>query len=379
MSRLWIPLLALAVGTLAPVAQSDSGRKGTDGPIYTICNVGDTCYVGGYFGTAGTKPNCNSFACWNRTTNKWSCCNASGGLKKGSKRGKVRVIVKDGDELIVGGDFNRAGNIEAKNIAAFNMKTRKWRALGGGCNGVVWSVHPCGAHIYCGGSFTSCGANVTVRALARYEKKTRKWSKLKRWRAKKGARVRTLAKRGTKLYCGGSFENEETGDKNLCCYDCSSNTWTNVNGGCNGEVTCIACTGNSTCCVGHFTNCCGVTCSGVCVQKGSNWVTVTVESHFDNTKFTSCCAMDDDKYCIAGKHEAKCLTSPCATVSVQDDHLCTANYCGGCHAEFTCVNHADDGKTYFGTSTPATVSSEETADHIVRANRGKTETVGDGR
>ena len=382
MSRFCIPLLALAVCMLAPQAHSDNARRGTDGPIYTICNVGDTYYCGGDFSTAGKMPNCGSFACWNRTTNKWSCCNAGGGVKKGSKRGKVRVIVRRGDDLLVGGDFNKAGAVQANNIAIYNTKTRKWRAIDGGCNGQVWSIASCnGTTYYVGGSFNQCGMNrIGVAGLARLDYSKGKFSVCPGWNAEAGAEVRTVACCDANLYCGGTFRCSSPTRENFAKCKVSTMKWDAELCRCDARVTSISCTATTVCCVGEFRDCNGTACNGVAVHNGQEWVKVDPPTGQEGTKYRVSCVAPDGSYVVGGEPAPRCTSVPCMRVTPQgrECRVSTFSYTDGCN-ECSCTAVFEDAHvSVVGIDREATVGGK-TASHIVRRNGNKLEAVGDGR
>lgn len=68
--------------------------------------------------------------------------------------------------LIVAGNFDRAGDTPANNIAAWNGST--WLALGAGTNGRVKAVAVLGSRLYAAGDFTSAGGVADTNILARW-------------------------------------------------------------------------------------------------------------------------------------------------------------------------------------------------------------------
>ena len=60
--------------------------------------------------------------------------------------------------IVLGGDFQDAGNIAASRIVAFNPNTQAWNTLGDGTNNTVYclAVSPSGK-LYAGGFFSIAG------------------------------------------------------------------------------------------------------------------------------------------------------------------------------------------------------------------------------
>ncbi len=119
--------------------------------------------VGGRFRFVGTvfSP---GVAAWEPTTGQWS--EVGGGVPGfAAYEGVEEVAVWQGD-LIAAGDFWRAGDVLASNIARFDGA--QWHTLGPGLNGRVWVLTeaPSG-ELLAGGEFTSGG--VSVNRIARWD------------------------------------------------------------------------------------------------------------------------------------------------------------------------------------------------------------------
>jgi hypothetical protein len=106
--------------------------------------------------------------------NEWTTAHDAGLLETrfwaaiGDVQGTVvqSMAVSDSGILYVGGLFTEIANVSANNIAAYDIKTGTWSAIGTGMNGRVRSIVPLGSAIYIGGDFTDANgvsvAYVTV-------------------------------------------------------------------------------------------------------------------------------------------------------------------------------------------------------------------------
>lgn len=111
--------------------------------------------------------------------------------------GPVRVTLERGSDLIVGGDFTRAGSQAANRIAVWNGTS--WSAMGAGFNGPVEALFEWNNELYAGGSFSASGAT-SLSNLARWTGSA--------WVDVGGGTddtVRALAVYNAKLYVGGWF------------------------------------------------------------------------------------------------------------------------------------------------------------------------------
>jgi hypothetical protein len=131
--------------------------------------------VAGFFERAGDV-NANNIAIFNlspETYNEWRPL--GGDLDSPANA----LAVLPGGDVIVGGDFVAAGGTPARGIARYNPTTRAFSALGG--DGVVGStkalaVAP-GGDVIVGGYFTYAGG-VLANGIARYNPTTNAWSPL---------------------------------------------------------------------------------------------------------------------------------------------------------------------------------------------------------
>lgn len=142
--------------------------SGTDGWVLALevydNGSGPALYVGGDFETAGGVP-ARGLARWNDTTQTWS--------PAGSFDGPVNVLLaahfEGQDRLFVGGDFETAGALAARNLVALtgNAFTPLAAAFNDGVDGVVLSLaiydDGLGDALYVGGDFGTAGATAAAR------------------------------------------------------------------------------------------------------------------------------------------------------------------------------------------------------------------------
>ena len=68
----------------------------------------------------------------------------------------IRAMVMINDELIVGGAFSKAGNLDCKSIAVWKIHEQNWNCFGdGNVNATIGSIaiHPVSWELYIGGKF----------------------------------------------------------------------------------------------------------------------------------------------------------------------------------------------------------------------------------
>lgn len=159
----------------------------------------------------------------------------------------VFAIEISGNEVYVGGEFTRAGGVDALSIAKWNGSS--WSALGGGISGgdgVVTSLAMIGNDLYAAGGFTVAGG-VSVNNIARWDGS--QWSPLG---SGTSGPVYTLAVIDDKLFAGGSFT--QAGGlnvNNIAMWDGSQ--WSPLGSGTNQWVKALYADGNNLYAGGRFT------------------------------------------------------------------------------------------------------------------------------
>jgi hypothetical protein len=151
-------------------------------------------YAGGDFTKAG-EVDANRIAKWDGS--QWSPLGSG-------MNGQVRALLAVGDELIAGGDFTTAGGVSAKYLAKWDGS--QWTEFGGGMDNWVRSLALINGEMYAGGSFTKAG-NDSVNRLA-------KWTGTHWVGFGSGMTpsqwgnpiVQTIVPLEDDIYCGGTFE-----------------------------------------------------------------------------------------------------------------------------------------------------------------------------
>ena len=128
---------------------------------------GETVFVGGAFAFAGDVPALNVVA-FDETTGRWSPLGAGVKATGRNRPTLVYAIEVTGDSVYVGGRFNKAGNVKARNIARWNRSRGRWERLGSGTDGTVRALAGYGAGVYVGGWFEKAGGKA-VRAVAAWD------------------------------------------------------------------------------------------------------------------------------------------------------------------------------------------------------------------
>ncbi len=77
-----------------------------------------------------------------------------------------RAIAVYGDDIIVGGHFDSAGQVPAANLARWDGES--WHEFGGGANGPVNALLAAGGYLYAAGDFTAVGG-MEAQGIARWD------------------------------------------------------------------------------------------------------------------------------------------------------------------------------------------------------------------
>jgi uncharacterized delta-60 repeat protein len=151
--------------------------SGRNGPVYALAVL-----PGGDVIVGGGNDTFNSISRYNPTTGVWS------DLGSGLSPGDIYALaVLPGGDVIVAGLFYNAGGIPARNIARYNPATNTWSPLGSGLGGPNTSFYyyyfastlvvlPDGDVIV--GGFYETAGDVPARNIARYNPATNTWSAL---------------------------------------------------------------------------------------------------------------------------------------------------------------------------------------------------------
>ncbi|MFI4917485.1 MAG: GC-type dockerin domain-anchored protein [Phycisphaerales bacterium JB060] len=157
-------------------AEGQFNLPGVDGTIHAMAmfddGSGEALYIGGDFVVAGPVAS-RGLARWDGQ--RWSAVTSTPGEPYAGRIGgsiSAMAVYDDGSgpALYVGGSFNSADGLPARNIARWDG--RAWEALGEGADGLVaaLAVHDdgTGPALYVGGNFHSVG-DISVSKLARWD------------------------------------------------------------------------------------------------------------------------------------------------------------------------------------------------------------------
>ena len=237
------------------VMSSGVNGTGTNGSLVTALGATTTqIMVGGQFDFAGEVA-AQNIAAWNRG-NAWRS------LGTGLVGYANAAALTQSGQVIVGGSFTQASTAKATNVARFDGTN--WFALGGGVDGPVSAVAVVGNSVYVGGIFASAGG-VSARSIARWDGTN--WFDLA---GGVDGPVYALLVSGTDVYVGGSFSHAGgLAVANLARWDGSS--WNVVGAGVGGPVYALAQSGSLVLAGGAFTNAGAVALLNIASWNGKAW------------------------------------------------------------------------------------------------------------
>jgi len=182
---------------------------GVNGPVYALAAGGGILYAGGRFNTA-SGANATNVARWNGAA--WTPL--GGGLSGRAstivrfRPPPVSALLLDGGDLIVGGDFAKAGDVAATNLARWNGTG--WSPVGDGVTGRVALAPPPavrsllrnGDELLVAGSFVQAG-EVPASGLAGWNGTN--WSAVNSG-STAPVEIAALARQSGHLFVGGRFQ-----------------------------------------------------------------------------------------------------------------------------------------------------------------------------
>lgn len=122
---------------------------GVDGTVHTVAVDGQTVYAGGDFVHTASGITCNHVAMWVSGFAGFTWVSLNGGTN-----GPVYKLLLHNDKLYVAGNFTQAGNINARNVAVYEIAQGQWQALGNGLDSTVRSLLFYNNELYAAGFFT---------------------------------------------------------------------------------------------------------------------------------------------------------------------------------------------------------------------------------
>lgn len=163
---------------------------------------GDTLYVGGNFTVFGSSTNRPNLAAFDIKTNQllsWTVPQFFNGIPT-----QLNALTIAGQNLVVGGSFNKIGDTDRNNIAAINRTTAQLTDFNPSAFGVVRSVGRSLDKVYVGGDFMNIGGKPRT-----YLGVLDSFGQATSWRKYIESFIRTLDVDEDYLFIGGRFESIE--------------------------------------------------------------------------------------------------------------------------------------------------------------------------
>jgi Rax2 C-terminal beta propeller domain/Secretion system C-terminal sorting domain len=236
---------------------------GVGGIVISIALNGDTMYVGGQFGTAGSAI-ANSIAMYNISTGKWSALDSSSDL---GVRGTVYSILVSGSDVYVGGNISSAGGSPVHDIAKWN-RTSGWSTLGtspnDGVNNTVLGMAMVGGSLYVVGSFTTAGGS-TNNHIARWDGTA--WNAVGTGTS---GGIASIYSSASYIYVGGNFTTAGGNSaSNVAKWD--GTNWSALGSGVNGTALAVTGYGDTLFVGGEFTQAGGNPANYIAKWNGTTW------------------------------------------------------------------------------------------------------------
>lgn len=130
-------------------------------------------------------------------------------------------MVRDGDHLIVGGNFQHAGSIQSHNLARYHIPSDTWSALAGGTENEVTALMVVGDTLW-------VGLSGAITTIPRIHLPSQTWHHFEGLTLK--GPVRSMRSTSEGLFVGAQFPNGE----NIQKYQ--NGVWTNLSGSLSGTV-----------------------------------------------------------------------------------------------------------------------------------------------
>lgn len=180
--------------------------------VKCMVKIGDTLYVGGGF-THVNGIRAVGIALYNVETQRWDSVPGARFVVGAYKSVLPNAMVSLGDSLIIGGQFSTFGGQRARGLLVYHTKTGRWSELAGGIwrdtvsssvkYFAVFALATDGKRLYVGGSFDTAGT-IPARNIAVYDFASARWDSLE---SGTNGRVTALALDSSYLYVGGGFLN----------------------------------------------------------------------------------------------------------------------------------------------------------------------------
>ena len=265
---------------------------GVDGPVRSLLVSGTNVFVGGAFSHAGGIE-ARNVARWDGSS--WHALGGGVSFSGADSSDGIIAMVMSGEDLYVGGRFDKADGNAATNIARWDGAS--WHPLltvypadlisaqpsrtNNGLSGPVKALASSGGTVYVGGSFRqSTGAKrlTPLTAIATYATNLAAWNGSSwsdvGWRARtyygSVGSVECLAWNGNRLIAGGTFSGGN-GDPfdGVALWD--GTRWSALGSGIQGSVRSLSWVGTNLYAGGFFATADGVSANSLAVWNGSSW------------------------------------------------------------------------------------------------------------
>ncbi len=200
--------------------------------VYVVAAGSSQVYFGGDFVVAGGQSAFRVVA-WDVAGSAWQpLYDGPGG---NGLDGNVNAMAVKGTDIYVGGEFYRAGPIEAHSLARWDTLTHTWHPVGGGVAGVVRTMLFVGDDLFVGGNLSVDLGAVRADFIARWNTVSQTWYALGAG-ASPGLNdtVEALAVKEDKLIVGGLFWYIDSGASSaltdyIAVWDLNGQTWAPLN------------------------------------------------------------------------------------------------------------------------------------------------------
>lgn len=261
-----------------------SGFIDVGGPINAIYADSSGTYVCGVFQGVDPIYTLNGIAMW--VDSSWHPIVENGKI---GVRGIPQTIIKNDNNLFVGGYFDSIGNTKAHSIAMWNGN---WTALGNGINGAVSKIVFRDTILYAVGGFDSAGT-VSAQNIAKWDGSS--------WSAVSGSpngRVDDILFADTNMYIIGAFDSVGgVPARHIARWD--GNNWSALGGAVKGDVYAICRHGNNIIIGGAFDTIGTAVIHNIASWNGTQWSALGSGINGDGA-IVLALAVDEDNIYAAG-------------------------------------------------------------------------------
>jgi hypothetical protein len=271
------------------------------GELRAIAYYNSIIYVGGSFtsvnSTNSGSVSANRVAAYNISSGTWSALGSGVG-----EAVYAFAVDSSNQKLYVGGGFTSAGGVSARNyVAVWNISNSTWSALGSGVGSTVYSVELDNSNnkLYVGGNFTTAGGVSSRTGVAVWDISTSAWSGIGSVAGGNPLVYRlALDSSKQKLYVGGYFTSAGgVSASNVAVWNITNSTWSALSSGVgNTSSQCMALSVDSSnqklYVGGGFTSAGGVSANNVAVWDISNSTWSALGSGVVTTNFVYAFAVD---------------------------------------------------------------------------------------